>query len=69
MLQLFQTLYGRGHVSTAVGMASPIIGAIVSLFKSIEDWARLTSVLVGLAIGCVVLYKKIRDINKKDSNE
>lgn len=67
--QMWQAItQGRGATSTTVGMTAPLLGALISLVQSVEVWFRCASVVVGFAIGCVVLYSKIRNLNKKDKD-
>lgn len=42
-----------------------VLGVSLSLINEIEQWMRITSIGIGIAIGSLVLYSKICSMMKK----
>lgn len=55
----------HGNIPGQVGgMLATATGVIVSLFPYIEPALRISSLIVGLAIGCITLYRMLRKKRK-----
>lgn len=48
-----------------VGIAAPISGAAVSISDHVETWLRISSLVVGIAVGIVSLYYLINPRKQK----
>ena len=54
------------YVSKAfIGMTSPILGLVTSYQEQIEWHLRVTSLLVGLAVGILSLVSMVRKMRRK----
>ena len=47
-------------IDSLVGMAAPMLGLITSMQEQFEYWLRVGSLLVGIAVGLVSLYRVIK---------
>ena len=47
-------------IDSLVGMAAPTLGLITSMQEQFEYWLRVGSLLVGIAVGLVSLYRVIK---------
>jgi len=47
-------------IDSLVGMAAPTMGLITSMQEQFEYWLRVGSLLVGIAVGLVSLYRVIK---------
>lgn len=47
-------------LDAAVGIAAPMLGVITSLQEQVEYALRVCSLLVGIAVGSVALYRSLR---------
>jgi hypothetical protein len=47
-------------VDSIVGVAAPLLGVITSLQEQVEYALRITSLLVGIAVGGIALYRALR---------
>jgi hypothetical protein len=48
-----------------LGTTTSIGAALYSLLPQLEMWARVSSVIIGLAVGLITLVKLIRDWNQR----
>jgi len=48
-----------------LGTTTSIGAAFYSLLPQLEMWARISSVIIGLAVGLITLVKLIRDWNHR----
>lgn len=52
----------NNHLPTVIiGTTAPLVGTGVSFINALEAWMRLGSVAVGLAIGCIALYRMFKE--------
>ena len=47
-------------IDSLVGMAAPTLGLITSMQEQFEFWLRIGSLLVGITVGLVSLYRVIK---------
>ncbi len=47
-------------IDSLVGMAAPTMGLITSMQEQFEFWLRIGSLLVGITVGLVSLYRVLR---------
>ncbi len=47
-------------IDSLVGMAAPTLGLITSMQEQFEYWLRIGSLLVGITVGLVSLYRVLR---------
>jgi hypothetical protein len=47
-------------IDSLVGMAAPTMGLITSMQEQFEYWLRVGSLLVGITVGLVSLYRVIK---------
>lgn len=47
-------------LDAVIGVAAPALGVITSLQEQVEYALRVCSLLVGIAVGCVALYRSLR---------
>jgi len=47
-------------IDSLVGMAAPTMGLITSMQEQFEFWLRIGSLLVGITVGLVSLYRVIK---------
>jgi len=47
-------------IDSLVGMAAPTMGLITSMQEQFEYWLRIGSLLVGITVGLVSLYRVLR---------
>lgn len=55
----------RTLATGVLGTTTSIGAAIYSLLPQLEMWARIGSVIIGLAVGLITLVKLIRDWNHR----
>jgi xanthine/uracil permease len=47
-------------IDSLVGMAAPTLGLITSMQEQFEYWLRVGSLLVGITVGLVSLYRVLK---------
>jgi len=47
-------------IDSLVGMAAPTLGLITSMQEQFEYWLRIGSLLVGITVGLVSLYRVLK---------
>jgi|TARA_R100000084_G_scaffold106967_2_gene66014 ABC-type nickel/cobalt efflux system permease component RcnA len=47
-------------IDSLVGMAAPMLGLITSMQEQFEYWLRVGSLIVGIAVGLVSLYRVLK---------
>ena len=47
-------------IDSLVGMAAPTMGLITSMQEQFEFWLRIGSLLVGITVGLVSLYRVLK---------
>jgi hypothetical protein len=47
-------------LDSTVGVVAPLLGVVTSLQEQVEYALRITSLLVGIAVGGIALYRAIR---------
>ena len=47
-------------IDSLVGMGAPTLGLITSMQEQFEYWLRIGSLLVGITVGLVSLYRVIK---------
>ena len=47
-------------IDSLVGMAAPMLGLITSMQEQFEYWLRVGSLIVGISVGLVSLYRVIK---------
>jgi len=47
-------------IDSLVGMAAPTMGLITSMQEQFEYWLRIGSLLVGITVGLVSLYRVLK---------
>jgi len=47
-------------IDSLVGMAAPTMGLITSMQEQFEYWLRVGSLIVGITVGLVSLYRVIK---------
>ena len=47
-------------IDSVVGMAAPTLGLITSMQEQFEYWLRVGSLIVGITVGLVSLYRVLR---------
>jgi len=47
-------------IDSLVGMAAPTLGLITSMQEQFEFWLRIGSLLVGITVGLVSLYRVLK---------
>jgi hypothetical protein len=50
--------------NTFTGVTAPVAGVIASFQSGLEDTLRWASLLIGLAVGLISLYRTLRNIDK-----
>lgn len=50
--------------NTFTGVTVPIAGVVASFQSGLEDAFRWASLLIGLAVGLISLYRALRNIDK-----
>lgn len=50
----------------ALGIGSPAIGLTVSTMQLFEQWLRIGSLMVGIAVGLVTIYSILKRGKRKD---
>jgi hypothetical protein len=50
--------------NTFTGVTAPVAGVIASFQSGLEDTLRWASLLIGLAVGLISLYRALRNIDK-----
>ena len=53
-------------VDSVVGMVAPFLGVVTSLQEQFEYWLRISSLLVGIAVGLVSFYRIVYKRNKRN---
>ncbi len=47
-------------IDSLVGMTAPMLGLITSMQEQFEYWLRVGSLIVGISVGLVSLYRVIK---------
>lgn len=50
--------------NTFTGVMAPVAGVIASFQSGLEDAFRWASLLIGLAVGLISLYRTLRNLDK-----
>jgi hypothetical protein len=50
--------------NTFTGVTAPVVGVIASFQDGLEDVFRWASLLIGLAVGLISLYRALRNLDK-----
>ena len=54
-----QWFFTRRIFDSLIGMAAPVMGLITSMQEQFEYWLRVSSLVVGIAVGIASLYRLI----------